>query len=42
VAQTAATEALEVYGPLFIPARSYRLLWGSGDSSALPGQTAAK
>ena len=42
VAQTAASEAVEIYGPLFIPARSYRLLWGSGDAAALPGQTAAK
>lgn len=42
VAQTKATEAIEVYGPLFIPARSYRLLWGSGDAGALPGRTAAK
>jgi len=42
VAQTTASEAIEVYGPLFIPARSYRLLWGCGDAAALPGQTAAK
>lgn len=42
VAQTTATEAIEVYGPLFVPARSYRLLWGCGDAAALPGQTAAK
>jgi len=42
VAQTTATEAIEVYGPLFIPARGYRLLWGCGDAAALSGQTAAK
>jgi hypothetical protein len=42
VAQTAATEAVEVYGPLFIPARSYRLLWGSGEPGGLPGRPAGK
>lgn len=42
VAQTTATEAIEVYGPLFVPARSYRLVWGSGDPAALPGPTAGK
>jgi hypothetical protein len=42
VAQTAATEAIEVYGPLFIPARSYRLVWGCGDPAALPGTNAGK
>ena len=38
VAQTKAAAEIEVYGPLFIPARSYRLLWGSGDASALPSR----
>jgi len=40
VAQMTATDAIEVYGPLFIPARSYRLLWGCGEANALPGQPA--
>jgi len=42
VAQTTATEGIEVYGPLFIPARSYRLLWGTGEPGGLPGRPAAK
>ena len=36
VVQTSASDALEIYGPLFIPARSYRLLWASGEPGALP------
>ena len=42
VAQTTATPDLEVYGPLFIAARSYRLVWGSGEAGALPAMAAGK
>jgi len=36
VAQKSATAELEVYGPIFIPAHGYRLLWGCGADGALP------
>jgi hypothetical protein len=36
VAQKSATTELEVYGPIFIPAHGYRLLWGCGADGALP------
>jgi hypothetical protein len=42
VAQTTATPELEVYGPLFIAPRSYRLVWGSGEAGTLPAAAAAK
>ena len=42
VAQTTATPELEVYGPLFIAPRSYRLVWGSGEAGALPAAAAAQ
>ena len=42
VAQTTATSDLEVYGPLFIAPRSYRLVWGSGEAGALPAMAAGK
>lgn len=42
VAQTTATPELEVYGPLFIAPRSYRLVWGSGEAGALPAGAAGK
>ncbi len=42
VAQTTATPELEVYGPLFIAPRSYRLVWGSGEAGGLPAMAAGK
>jgi hypothetical protein len=42
VAQTKATPELEVYGPLFIPAHGYRLVWGCGEAGALPGRSGGK
>ena len=42
VAQTTAKPDLEVYGPLFIAPRSYRLVWGSGEAGALPAMAAGK
>ena len=42
IAQTTATPDLEVYGPLFIAPRSYRLVWGSGEAGALPAMAAGK
>ena len=42
VAQTKATPDLEVYGPLFIAPRSYRLVWGSGEAGALPAGAAGR
>lgn len=42
VAQTKATPELEVYGPLFIPARGYRLVWGCGEAGSLPLKPAGK
>jgi hypothetical protein len=42
VAQTKATPELEVYGPLFVPARGYRMVWGCGDAGPLPGAGAGK